>query len=192
MKKKIIFQLFFFLIILFLSILFFIKYFHSEEPIQKTQIINEVSKDMISDIKYESSDSEGNRYLIKAKSGTSLPGEDNKIKLKNVEAKLTFDNNEEIVVNSDFAIYDQNNFNTEFFENVKAEYEFQKIKCDNLKVLFTENKAILKNNLIYENLNTKMFADQMDIDLISRTSKIFMLDNDKKVKVTYSTNNGIN
>ena len=61
-----------------------------------------------------------------------------------------------------------------------------------MKVLFTENKAILKNNLIYENLNTKMFADQMDIDLISRTSKIFMLDNDKKVKVTYSTNNGIN
>ena len=101
MKKKIIFQLFFFLIILFLSILFFIKYFFSEEPIQKTQIINEVSEDMISDIKYESSDSEGNRYLIKAKSGTSLPGEDNKIKLKNVEAKLTFDNNEEIVVNSD-------------------------------------------------------------------------------------------
>ena len=147
---------------------------------------------MISDIKYESSDNEGNRYLIKAKSGTSLPGEDNKIKLKNVEAKLTFDNNEEIVVNSDFAIYDQNNFNTEFFENVKAEYKFQKIKCDNLNVLFTENKAILKNNLIYENLNTKMFADQMDIDLISRTSKIFMLDNDKKVKVTYSTNNGIN
>ena len=147
---------------------------------------------MISDIKYESLDNEGNRYLIKAKSGTSLPGEDNKIKLKNVEAKLTFDNNEEIVVKSDFAIYDQNNFNTEFFENVKAKYEFQKIKCDNLNVLFTENKAILKSNLIYENLNTKMFADQMDIDLISRTSKIFMLDNDKKVKVTYSTNNGIN
>ena len=67
MKKKIIFQLFFFLIILFLSILFFIKYFYSEEPIQKSQIINEVSKDMISDIKYESSDNEGNRYLIKAK-----------------------------------------------------------------------------------------------------------------------------
>ena len=61
-----------------------------------------------------------------------------------------------------------------------------------MNVLFTENKAILKSNLIYENLNTKMFADQMDIDLISRTSKIFMLDNDKKVKVTYSTNNGIN
>ena len=58
-----------------------------------------------------------------------------------------------------------------------------------MKVLFTENKAILKNNLIYENLNTKMFADQMDIDLISRTSKIFMLDNDKALINSIGFNN---
>ena len=37
-----------------------------------------------------------------------------------------------------------------------------------------------------------MFADQMEIDLITRNSKIFMLDNNKKVKIIYSPKNGTN
>lgn len=35
-----------------------------------------------------------------------------------------------------------------------------------------------------------MLADEMQIDLISRTSKIYMLDKNKKIKVINSKKNG--
>ena len=46
--------------------------------------------------------------------------------------------------------------------------------------------AVLNGNIQYTNLETKMLADEMQIDLISRTSKIYMLDKNKKIKVINS------
>ena len=192
MQKKIFFQLFFFFITLVISIFIYKKYLTSEKIVENKKTIEVVTKDFIKDIKYKSSDLNGNTYLITAKTGTSIPGKPNKIKLENVIAKLTFDDNEEINVNAKFAVYDQNNYDTEFIESIVVTYGFQKINCENLNVLFSKNIAILKNNLIYENLTTRLLADQMEIDMLSRTSKIFMLDNNKKVKIIYSPKNGTN
>lgn len=193
MKKKIFFQLFFLLLISFLSIFFFKKYFlpikFSDIPKKKEDKIN---TNVINDIKYQAYDNDGNSYIITAKSGIAIPNEVNKIKLKDVKAKLIFDNQKEIIVNSKFAIYDQDIYDTEFIDNVKINYEFQNVTCNNLIVRFSENIAILKDNLILKNLNTKMVADQMNINLLTRTSKIFMLNDKDKIEVTYITENGIN
>ena len=43
--------------------------------------------------------------------------------------------------------------------------------------------ATITNNVIYKNLNTKMFADKIEINLITKNSKIFMNSGSKKVKI---------
>ena len=37
-----------------------------------------------------------------------------------------------------------------------------------------------------------MLADQMEVDLLSRTSKIYMLNDSDKIEVTYFQKNGTN
>ena len=77
MQKKIFFQLFFFFIILVISIFIYKKYLTSEKIVENKKTIEVVTKDFIKDIKYKSSDLNGNTYLITAKTGTSIPGKPN-------------------------------------------------------------------------------------------------------------------
>ena len=55
---------------------------------------------------------------------------------------------------------------------------------------FSENYAKLSENLIYNNDLTKLYADQMEIDLFNRTSKTSMFNGKDKVKIIKK--NGIN
>ena len=52
-----------------------------------------------------------------------------------------------------------------------------------MDILFDKNLAALYENLIYENNKTKLQADRLEIDLISKNSKIFMYDNSKKISI---------
>ena len=73
---------------------------------------------------------------------------------------------------------------------MKLFHEEHNVLCDNLIVEFSKNYAILKNNLIYKNLNTKLFADKIEIDLIKRTTKTSMFDINDKIKIINT--NGLN
>ena len=46
-----------------------------------------------------------------------------------------------------------------------------------------QNKAILSGNIKIENLNYKIFADVVEIDLITKNTKVYMLDKNKKISV---------
>ena len=74
---------------------------------------------------------------------------------------------------------------------MKLSYEDNKISCKNIIVKFSENYAILSGNLVYNNLLTSLFADQMKVDLITRKTKTSMTNNNDKVKIVYK-NNGTN
>ena len=60
-----------------------------------------------------------------------------------------------------------------------------KLSCNNIMVKFSENYAMLSGNLVYSNLLTKLYADQMEIDLISRKTKTTMKDYKDKVTIIY-------
>ena len=45
------------------------------------------------------------------------------------------------------------------------------------------NYANVHGNIIFENSEAKMKADRIEIDLITKNSKIFMIDKNKKVKI---------
>tara|TARA_B100001173_G_C15753406_1_gene447846 strand:+ start:83 stop:664 length:582 start_codon:yes stop_codon:yes gene_type:complete len=193
MSRKLLIQIFLISLTLILSIIFFSKIFEKDKGIiSKTELTNEdTNKNLIKGIQYFSKDVKGNTYLIVSKSGTLDEKNPDIIYLVDVEAKISFDKNEEIKVTSDKAIYNINNFDTEFIDNVKLLYEYNKLTCKNILVKFSENYAILTGDLVYNNLLTKLYADRMEVDLLSRITKTSMLNKEDKIKIIHK-NNGIN
>ena len=177
---------------LIFSTIFFKKYFTSEQKVENLEIIeNKLDLNVIKDIKYFSKDTEGNTYEIVADSGVTDIENPYLIELKNVKAKIIFDK-KRVLISSNYAIYNQDNYDTEFNEDVKINYTEHKISCNKLNAIFSKNIAILEGDLIYNNLNTELFADVMEIDLISKSTKTFMINNNERVKVNYITDNGNN
>jgi len=113
--------------------------------------------------------------------------------LKNVRAEILLINNEKIIISSNKAIYNNNNHDTKFFIDVKASYKDHLVNCDKIDLIFSEDIAILSENLIYKkSYSHSLYADRMEIDLISKKSKIYMINNKKRVKIVYKGQNGNN
>ena len=195
MNKKIIIQLIlFFIIILFIS-LFFFKYLVKTKIVKPdTSKINDSSisskdfSNIIENIEYKSNDNIGNEYIIKAEYGEILDKDSNVILMKDVNAEINFHNNEKITISSSQAIYNTINYDTNFKENVFVKYAQHNVKSDNLDVLFKDHKIKLYNKINYNNLNTNILADVMEIDLLTKDLKIYMNENDKKINATYNNN----
>tara|TARA_B110000967_G_scaffold207450_1_gene256862 strand:- start:285 stop:881 length:597 start_codon:yes stop_codon:yes gene_type:complete len=195
MNKKIIIQLIlFFFIVLFLS-LFYFSYIFQKEAINvdvenKTIVsdIDENSSNKIEDIEYAVNDSVGNKYIIKAKFGRILDDNGDLILMEEVEANIVFNNYEKIIIKSDSAIYNIANYDTNFEDNILIEYQEHEITCNKIDLLFKDHKINLYENINYKNLNTYLLADRMEIDLITKDSKIYMNNKNKKIEVTYKNN----
>ena len=56
--------------------------------------------------------------------------------------------------------------------------------------MFTKNLMSLKENIVYQNGYESFFADVMELDLLTKETKIFMKDETSKVK--FLKNNGYN
>ena len=121
MSKKLLAQAFLISLTLILSIVFFNQIFKKDKNVTfKPKINDEVSEtNLIEGIQYFSKDVNGNTYLIESKSGTLDEENPDIIYLVDVEAKINFDKNDEIKVYSKKAIYNINNFDTEFIDNVE-------------------------------------------------------------------------
>ena len=189
MKLKLFFQFFLILLVLFLSYKFFNKYFLQEKKIEITEEVDDnLTLNIIKDISYLSKDDSGNVYEITAESGLPINNELNIVELKNVNAIIKFENSKKIIISSNIALYNQENYDTEFKENVKINFETHNISCDNLKTEFSKNMAYLSGNLIYNNLSTKFFADVMEIDLRTKSTKTYMIDKKDKIEINYTSN----
>ena len=191
MNKKTLIQYVLYLLIFIILFTFFNTYFSKKKVESKLETKEEITSDQIKDLQYLSSDADGNTYLIKAESGTTSSENKDIINLSNVSAKITLINNDEILIFSNFAKYNTDNFDTDFSRNVRAFYDIHELKCENISVKFSENYAKIYEKVVYDNKITKLYADKIEIDLIKRTSKISMFENKKKVKITHN-NNGTN
>jgi len=193
MSKKLLVQTFLIFLTLILTIIFFYKTFKNEKKVssQPETIIDNTKSNLIEGIEYFSKDVNGNTYLIESVSGSLDKENPDIIYLVDVEAKINFDENDVIKVTSNKAIYNVNNFDTEFIDNVKVSYEDNKVTCKNIIVKFSKNYAILSGDLVYNNLLTKLYADRMEVDLISRITKTSMINQKDKIKIIHK-NNGIN
>ena len=138
---------------------------------------------LIKNLSYFSKDNLGNEYIIESKySELNLDNVD-VISMKNVSAKIIMANSEPIYITSNFAKYNNENYETTFTDNVLILYMDNKITCEKFYISIENNFANVTDNVIYENPKGKLIADTIKIDLITKNSKIFMIDKNKKVMV---------
>ena len=190
MRKKIFLQIFLLLIILFISIIFFKAYFGNNITVgsldnNKIKSDNLLKKEsnLIYNIQYISKDKEGNSYIINSEFGEVDSDKQEIVYLKKVTATINMKNSEPINIYADNAVYNNINYNTNFYENITVVYSEHHITSDNLDLNFKKNLATVFNNISYKNLNTKLQADKIEIDLITKNSKIFMFDKSNKIKI---------
>jgi hypothetical protein len=190
MHQKTLIQLLLLLSVLVISFIFYKTYFSKKNIVsKKIDIIEDKKKqfktksNLIENIKYTSVDKEGNGYIITSKTGELDYNQPELILMKNVIATINLHNSVPIIISADNAIYNNINYDTNFYKNVVVTYNDHFISSDNLDLIFENNLATISNNIIYKNLNTKLQADKVEIDLITKNSKIFMNDKTKKIKI---------
>jgi lipopolysaccharide export system protein LptA len=187
MQKKIIIQVFLFLLIIIISVIFFKFYFKptnlTKEYDSKINNSDSNQNNLMSNIKYFAADKIGNEYIVQSKLAEFDPNQPNLILMEEVTGNIQFTNSSPILISSDKAIYNKLNHDTKFFENVLATYDDHKISSQNLELFFDKNLASISKKIIYKNLNTELRADRIEIDLVTKNSKILMDKKTKKVKV---------
>ena len=187
MQKKIIIQVFLFLLIIIISVIFFKFYFKptnlTKEYDSKINNSDSNQNNLMSNIKYFAADKIGNEYIVQSKLAEFDPNQPNLIIMEDVTGVIQFTNSSPILISSDKAIYNKLNHDTKFFENVLATYDDHKISSQNLELFFDKNLASISKKIIYKNLNTELRADRIEIDLVTKNSKILMDKKTKKVKV---------
>ena len=189
MKKKIFIQLFLFSLFLLLSIFFFYKYFIKESQIikktttDKSLITKKLGADLITDLRYFSIDDKGNKYEITSKFGEIGTDNSDIILMTNVKAVIDIYNSDPIIITSNSAKYNVKNYDTEFKENVLVKHVDNKLNGENLDLSFQNNLMLMYNNIIYQNSDTKLLADKLEIDLITKDSKIIMNNKKRKIKI---------
>ena len=138
---------------------------------------------LIKNLSYFSKDNLGNEYIIESKySELNLDNVDI-ISMEGVIAKIIMANSKPIYVTSNFAKYNNENYETTFTDNVLIVYLDNKIRCEKFYISIENNFANVTDSVIYENSKIKFIADTIEIDLITKNSKIFMIDKSKKVIV---------
>lgn len=194
MNKKIIIQvILFFIIFLFIALFFFEYLIKPKLAVSGTQkqILSQNLDDnltnVIQNIEYSSKDSLNNQFIIKAKFGEVI-GKKTLILMKEVEAIVIFKNSEKITITASNAVYNTINQDTNFKENVIIKYGEQHITCNRVDMQFRNYKVKLYDNVIYNYINTKLLADVIEIDLLTKSSKIYMNKKNTKVEAMYKNN----
>ena len=197
MQKKILLQLILILTVLVISIIFFRTYFADIEITQvpKSELIESENtelgkKNIIHNIEYISKDNRGNKYIITSEFSEVDENIPELFLMNKVRATLIGVNSNPIIIHAENALYDGASHNTQFFKNVSVEFGDQNISSNNLDLIVEKNFIKIFNNVIYKNLNTKLLADKIEIDLITQNSKIYMNNDPDMVKIT--KNNGYN
>ena len=178
----------------FIALLFY-QYSLNEKPqttVISKDIINsnldEKSSNIMRNIEYKSYDTMGNQYQITAKLGTISDENPNLILMQNVSAEIHFNDHEKIYINALFATYNVVNYDTIFEDEIDIKYAEHSLNCDNANVLFGDQKIKLYNNINYTNLNTSLLADEIEIDLTTKNLKIYMIDENQKIKAIFKSN----
>ena len=199
MYKKILIQILLSLTIL--SIIGYVIYFYilnqarivknTESIIEKKEVVkNKITSatepepvNLIENIQYLSKDNQGNEYKINAEKGEINLENQDLIYMTKVFATINMKNSKPITIKSDNAIYNKKNYDKNFTGNILIIHQTHEITGENLDLLFQNNIATIYDDVIYTNINNILTADRLEIDLITKNSKIFMDDKNEKIQL---------
>ena len=191
MQKKTLIQLTLLLLIFAIIIIFYKSYFGNLNQVKIKNVIKEdLNKEIvkkginqIEKVSYTSQDLDGNSYSVKSEFGEFDQNKPDIMLLTDVKATILTKNSEPITIHSKKSLYNNLNYNTNFYDDVQITYKDHKIFSNNFDLIFNEKTGTIYNNVLYKNLNTMLYADKIDINIISKDSKIYMFDKSKKVKI---------
>ena len=195
MSKKIYIQLSLIILLVFISLFLFLKYFKKTDFKRNTQADMEqtiTNESLIEDLKYLSTDKEGNEYKIEAKKGNLDKNNPDLIYLESVEATILLKDSDLILIKSKFAKYNSKNFNTLFSNSVSVNYGEHIMTSEFLDLSFENNLVSIYDNVRYVSGISSLRADKAEIDIINKKTKIFMESPNKKVQINNISNNGNN
>ena len=177
---------FIFLSILIISIFVYSKYLNKKQNISEEPEINEeeiYQSNIIQDIYYSTKDADGNEYIIRADKGEIDYSNTNILYLTKVDGLIKLKNSDNILIESNFGKYNIDNFDTIFSKNVIINYLDNKITGEYLDFSLERNLMIISKNVILNNLKNTLKADVIEIDIMTKDTKIFMYEKEKKVNI---------
>tara|TARA_B100000900_G_C20509990_1_gene687544 strand:- start:586 stop:1167 length:582 start_codon:yes stop_codon:yes gene_type:complete len=174
------------LLFLILCIAVYLKFFKKTEVIQsQVQPSDDIlyNSNIIENVSYVSKDADDNEYIINALHGEIDYSNSNIIYLTNVNAIIKLNNSEDVTITSDFGKYNSDNYDTIFSKNVIIKYLNNEIKGEYLDFSLERNSLIISKNIIYSDLENILKADVLEMNIKTKDTKIFMYEEEKKVKI---------
>ena len=206
MRKKTITQVILIIFLIVLTYLVFKKYYIKNEietqlskkdgAISKSDA-QKTDKNLIKDISYTANNSRGDIYLLLADYGEIYIDNQELMFLPEVNGRITLRDGKIITIKSDFANFNTKSFETTFINNVIVKRGEEKITGDELYLVLEkdekeiqdplekdENLVRMSRNVIYKKPGYNLLADILEIDLITKNIRIYMMDEYKKVIAT--------
>ena len=147
--------------------------------------LTEQTSNFIENAKY-TGESAGNFFELTAKIAKIKHEQPNISELQDVFVVITLGDLRKILIQSDKAVFNKETTDAEFFGNILVTEQDNIITCDNLDLFMSKNLITAYNSVKYKNSkNSYVWADKIDIDMITKEVNIFMFDKKKKVKVKY-------
>ena len=182
--------LFFMIIILF----YFYKKFYEKESkidLKSYEPLKEnleeknlaVQDNLITDLNHFSKDINNNLYTIKADYGY-INENSEIIEMTNPTAKIIFNDGSIITVAAKKALYNQQNYNSNFIENVKIRYDDKIVTANKMDLDFISNNVKIYGDVLYKDIFRTLSSEYLDIDL--KTKDILINSNNER-KVNLKT-----
>jgi len=191
MINKTIIQIILSVLIILSLLVFYNTYFtNNKKPSLQTEKLDEkeikkndkqnLKSNLIYNLDYKSTDIDNNQYFINSESGI-MSESGSEFLMNKVNARIILNDLSVIIISSDKALYNNVNYNTKFYGNVVAKYEEQTIFSQNINLDFEERRAIIYQDVVFQNLKTKLKTDKIEFDLV--TKNILMSMNNKNNKI---------
>jgi LPS export ABC transporter protein LptC len=184
------FQVLLIIVMVTVTFFFYKKYFvqNEVEKLAPTEIIKDKDlKDvdnLINKFKYEVKLVDDGQFEINAKSSKVENTKDGQIiSMNDVEAMFIDNINRKIEIRSNTARFNTISNNINFFGDVKVRYLNNLIFANKLDFNYKNNNIKIHENIIYKGNYGSVQADNMEINLTTKNLKLFMNNENDRVKI---------
>ena len=201
MSKKTLLQIFLTFFLVLITFVFIKNYYKKDTPTVQTKEnkidekeVQKTEKNLIKDISYTANNTKGDIYLLLASTGEIYLDNPNLMFLTKVEGEIKLINGGRIDISSDFANFNNKTFETTFIKNVLVKRNEETIVGDELYLVLDkkedqdknnnkmeENIIRMSRNVFFQKPGYNLSADILEVDLITKNLKIYMLDKNNKI-----------
>ena len=173
------------ILILLLLIILSLNQGNKELTEEKKETIKEniEKSNVLKDVEYNSKDSSGNVYILKASEGIIDQNNTNIIYLTSIKAIIELKDYNSIDISSNFGKYSIDNFDTIFSKNVIIEYLDNIIMGEYLEFSLNKNLMTISRNVVFKNNKSSLKADVIEVDIKTKDIKISMYEENKKINI---------